>query len=358
MNDNDNDRDNEGFKTQYAPLETRLIDVSQTFCDGIEVEDTSHQMPATAYVLSSGPSLTQEHQYTISDTVTVSSNSYQYWNYYLHHGSSMNASICVQTGQSVEFYIIQGTKNFQDWQDGEDSFIKFIIVGSSCPQDVFTGLDFVDNTDDYFFAYASNSGTVTFETTMYFNRKEFGIVPQNIKDSCNAGGVYSRKCTVSIPYSGKYYFLLATGNTSSSEGDEDGALVSWSCQGRVWVYLLAFLLPALFGIIVVTTIFVICCIRQRRRNYSYGRLSDDAATAAAVTSTTAFVTTTTTAPSSEPAKDLPPPYTPAMAPQAGYTGQAPYPATATYPPLSTPQPTANYPSTTQNYGATDNKPLY
>ena len=354
MNDNENDHDNEGFHTQYAPRETRLIDVSQTFCDGIEIEDPSTQMPATAYVLTSAPSLTQEHNYVISDTVTVTSNSYQFWNYYLHHGSSMNASICIQSGQSVEFSIIQGSKNFQDWQDGEDSHIKFIIVGSMCPQDMSIGLDFVDGTDDYFFAYASTSGTVIFETTMSFNRKEFGIVPQYVKDSCNAGGVYSRKCTVSVPYSGKHYFLLATGNTTSGDEDEDGAPVSWSCQGRVWVYLLAFLLPALSGIIVVTIICVICCIRQRRRNYSYGRLSDDAATAAAVTTTSTFVTTTTT-PSSEPAKDLPPPYTPAAAPQAGYMGQPPYPSTATYPPM--PQPAA-YPSATQNYGATDNKPLY
>ena len=359
VNDHDNDRDdNNGFQTQFAPLETRLIDVSQTFCDGIEVEDSSRQMPATAYVLTRGPSLTQEHDYVISDTVTISSNSYQFWNYYLHHGSSMNASICIQSGQSVEFYVIQGSKNFQDWEDGEDNFIKFIIVGSACPQRMSTGLEFVDNTDDYFFAYASNGGTVTFETTMNFNRKEFGIEQQNVKDHCNAGGDHSRKCKVSIPYSGKHYFLLATGDTTSTEGDEDGALVSWSCQPRVWVYLLAFLLPALIGIVFVTATCVICCIRQRTHNRSYGRLRDDAASAAAVTSTTAFVTTTTTtAPSSGPAKDLPPPYTPTVAPQAGYTGQAPYPATATYPPPSMPQPTA-YPPTTQTYGATDNKPLY
>ena len=355
MNDYDDDRDNDGFQTQYAPLETRLIDVSQTFCDGIEVEDPSHLMPATAYVLTRGPSLTQEHDYVISEITTVSYNSYQFWNYYLHHGSSMNASICLQSGQSVEFYIIQGSKSFQNWQDGEDSFIKFELVGSMCPRYVSIDLEFVDGTDDYFFAYASNSGTVTFETNMSFNRKEFGIVAQNVKDSCKAGGGNSRKCTLSIPYSGKHYFLLATGNTSSTEGDQYGAPVSWSCQARVWVYMLAFLLPALIGILLVTAICVVCCIRQRTHNHSYGRLRDDAATAAAVTTTSTFVTTTPTAPSSEPAKDLPPPYTPAMAPQAGYTGQAPYPPTATYPP-SMPQPTA-YPST-QTYGATDNKPLY
>ena len=88
------DYDNGGFDTQYALLETRLIDVSQTFRDGNELENPSHQMPATAYVLSKGPSLTDEHNYEISESnMTVGGNSYHYWNHYLNHGSSMNASI-------------------------------------------------------------------------------------------------------------------------------------------------------------------------------------------------------------------------------------------------------------------------
>jgi len=344
----------DGFDTEYAPLETRLIDVSQTFCDGIELENPSQTMPAMAYVLYNGPSLTAEHRYTISDTVTVQHNSYQYWNYYLHHGSSMNASICIQAGNAVDFYIIQGSSNFEDWQDGYDNFVKFISVGAICPQTQSLSFDVV-NTDDYFFAYAGY-GVTTFETIMNFNRKEFEIVQENIDHSCSAGRGYSKKCTVSVPYSGKRHFLLATGNTSSGAGDEDGAAVSWSCESRVWVYLLAFFVPALFGIVVITIIFGICCIRQRKRNASYGRLGDDAATATAVTTTT-FVTTTTATPPSAPPKDQPPPYSTATAPQAaGYSVQPtypPYPATATYPLM--PQSTL-VPSMTQNYGATDNKP--
>ena len=366
--DNKDDSDNKGFNTEYAPLETRLIDVSQTFCDGIELENPSHQMPSTAYVLSKGPSLTQEHDYEIRQNVTVGSNSYQYWNYYLNHGSSMNASICIHSGTAVEFYIIIGTKNFQDWQDGYDNYYKFMDIGSSCPQTISVNLDFVDKTDDYFFAYASLGGTVTFNTTMNFRRKEFGIVEEYVEHRCDAGGDYSKRCTVSVPYNDKHYFLLATGNTTSTEGDEDGAAVSWSCKSRVWVYILAFLVPALFGITVVTVICVVCCIRHSRRNSSYAKLDDDAATAAAVTNTS-FVTTTTAttvAPPSEQPKNGPPPYSSATVPQGGYTGQTPYPpvpqagqppypTTATYP--SMPQPTA-YPPVTQNYGATDNKPLH
>lgn len=379
VDDNKDDSDNKGFDTLYAPLETRLIDVSQTFCDGIELENSSPSIPATAYVLSKGPSLTEEHDYEISaNNVTVTDNSYQYWNYYLHHGSSMNASICVENGDAVEFYIIQGTKSFQDWQDGYDNFLEFIVVGSPCPPTaVSMRLDFVDKTDDYFFAYTSVRGTVMFETTMNFHRKEFGITEEDVEHRCDAGGEYSKKCKVSVPYNDKHYFLLATGNTTSTNGDEDGAAVSWSCNSRVWVYLLAFLVPALFGIVVTTVIFVICCIRQRRRNHSYAKLDDDAATAAAVTNTR-FVTTTTTTTTATPlAKDVLPPYSSATAPQAGYYSQAPYPPapqaagyaeqppyppTATYPPM--PQPTAYppmpqptpYPPMAQNYGATDNKP--
>ena len=367
----DDSNDNEGFDTQYAPLETRLIDVSQTFCVGIELENPSHQMPATAYVLSKGPSLTDEHDYNISESnVTIGGNSYQYWNYYLNHGSSMNASICVKSEDAVEFYIIQGSKSFEHWQDGEDSFIKFKIIASPCPMTAVLGLDFVDKTDDYFFAYASLDGTVTFETNMSFHRKEFGIVEQDVEQRCDAGGEYSEKCTVSVPYNDEYYFLLATGNTTSNDGDEDGASISWSCKPRVWVYILTFLLPALFGIILITTICVICCICKRRRNSSYATLDDDAASAAALTTGTTYVTTTTTAPAplSQPVKDVgPPPYSTATAPQAGYYGQTayppapqagyserqPYPPTQTYPPMPQPAP---YPPMTQNYGTVDNKP--
>ena len=342
VDDNKDDSDNKGFNTEYAPLETRLIDVSQTFCDGIELENPSHQMPSTAYVLSKGPSLTQEHVYTISKTVTVGSNSYQYWNYYLNHGSSMNASICVDNGAAVKFYIIMGTKNFQDWQDGGHNYYKCVdINGSSCPpRNISLGLDYVDKTDDYFFVYVPCNGTVTFNTTMNFRRKEFGIVKEYVEHRCDAGGDYSKKCTVSVPYNDKRYFLLATGNTTSTEGDKDGALILWLCKSRVWVYMLAFLVPALFGITVVTVICSICCIRQHRRNSSYSKLDDD--TAAAVNSTTTYNTV--------------------ASPQADYFGQSPYPPvqppfppTSTYAPM--PQPMV-YPSPVQNDGTTDNKPLY
>ena len=373
VNDNKDDSDDNGggFDTQYAPLETRRIDVSQTFCDGIELENPSHQMPATAYVLSKGPSLTDEHNYTISESnVTIGGNSYQYWNYYLNHGSSMNASICVKSGNGVEFYIIQGSKSFEHWQDGEDSFIKFKVIGTFCPSTVPADLEFVDKTDDYFFAYASLGGTVIFDTNMTFHRKEFGIIEQDVEHRCEAGGEYSKKCTVSIPYNDEHYFLLATGNTTSSKGDEDGASVSWTCKARVWVYILAFLLPALFGIILITTVCAICCIYKRRRNSSYARLGDDAASAAALTTGTTYVTTTTTtpAPPPQPVKDVgPPPYSTATAPQGGYYGQTayppapqagyseqqPYPPTHTYPPMPQPAP---YPPMAQNYGTVDNKP--
>ena len=359
VNDNDNDSDNKGYDTEYAPLESRLIDVSQTFCSSIEVKNPSGQMPATAYVLTRGPSLTREHNYVINDTLPVGPNSYHFWNYYLHRGSFMNASICVQSGQGGEFYIIRGSKDFQDWQDGYDKYVKFIDVGLPCPQTMSVNFH-VDGPDDYFFAYASLSGTVTLRTSMHFYRKEYEIVLQDVKDSCSAGGVNSGKCTVSVPYGGKYYFVLATGNTTSSDGDEDGAAVSWSCQGRVWVYLLAFFLPALFVITIISVICVVCCMRQRRRNHSYGSLGDDAATAAAITNAS-MVVTTTTATSSEPLKDAPPPYNPATVPQPGYGGQPtaapysqlPYPVAAPYPPPAMPQP----PPAAQNYGATDSKPL-
>ena len=366
--------------TQYAPLETRLIDVSQTFCDDIELENPSHQMPATAYVLSKGPSLTDEHDYNISESnLTIGGNSYQYWNYYLNHGSSMNASICIKSGDAVEFYIIQGSKSFEHWQDGGGHFVNYMSIGSPCPKTAALGLDFVDKTDDYFFAYASVDGTVTFETNMSFHRKEFGIVEQDVEHRCDAGGEYSEKCTVSVPYNDEYYFLLATGNTTSSDGDEDGASVSWSCKPRVWVYILAFFVPSLFSL-VLNTVIIICCLQHRckccctklddnddmiimcctqqcRCDCCCANIDDDdndGETSSLTTSTTSFTTTTTTTDAlpSELPNDPPPPYNSATAPQAGYYGRLSHSPVTAYPPML--QPTTHTP-TIQNYGATDNK---
>ena len=369
--------------TQYAPLETRLIDVSQTFCDSIELENPSLQMPATAYVLSKGPSLTDEHDYNISESnVTVGGSSYQYWNYYLHHGSSMNASICVQNGSTVEFYIIQGGKKFEHWQDRGGHFVEYMSVVSPCPEAAVLGLDFVDKTD-YFFAYASVDGTVTFETNMSFHRKEFGIVEKDIdvEHRCDAGGNYSKKCTVSVPYNDEYYFLLATGNTTSSKGDEDGAAVSWSCKPRVWVYILAFFVPSFLSL-VLNTVIVICCLQHRCKCCCCTKLDDNDdvtimcctqqcrcdcccaeiddnddcdETSTLTTSTTSFTPNTAAASPSELPNDAPPPYTSATAPQAGYYGKPSHSPAMAYPPML--QPTTHT-STIQNYGATDNNPLY
>lgn len=77
---------------------------------------------------------------------------------------------------------------------------------------------------------------MTFESIMSSHHKEFGIVEQDIEHRCEAGGEYDSKGTVSIPYNDEHYFLIAIGNTTSNEGDEDGATVSWSCKPRLYGY--------------------------------------------------------------------------------------------------------------------------
>ena len=54
-------------------------------------------------------------------------------------------------------------------------------------------------------------GTVTFESIMSSHHKQFGIVEQDIEHRCEAGGEYTSKGTVSIPYSDEHYFLIAIG---------------------------------------------------------------------------------------------------------------------------------------------------
>ena len=333
-----------GFDTKYSPLDTRLIKVSQTFCTSIEVENPSDTISATAYALSSGPSLTESHSFTINrNSESVSSTSYKYWYYYLHHGSSMNASICVHSGSSLEFYIIQGSSNFDEWTDGEDKFSRFETIASVCPARKKVYFDFIRHTDDYFFTFASGERlSVSFDFTMNFYRTEFGVRENDVEHQCSAGGRYSTKCTLDVPYNDEHYFLITTGNSTSPEGMEDGAPVEWSCNARVWVYMLIFVMPPMFGMLVLVVIVIVCCCRQSKHNSRYSTLVNE--NNAATTTTT---TTTTSAP--QPQDDLPPPYNPE--PNYSQQQQPPYPLTGTgaYPPA----PNAPYPPMPQNYGTTD-----
>ncbi|XP_065898563.1 uncharacterized protein [Dysidea avara] len=342
---------NKGFDTQYSPLDTKLIEVSQTFCSSIEVENPSGTIPSTSYVLSKGPSLSESHSFTISrNSEGVSRNSYQYWYYYLHHGSSMNASICVKSGSVLEFYIIQGSSNFDDWRDGDDKYSRFEQISSVCPSRRNVNFDFIRHTDDYFFAFASGgSSSVTFDFTMYFNRTEFGVRENDVEHQCSAGGPgrYTTKCTLDVPYNDDHYFLITTGNSTSSEGYEDGAAVEWSCNARVWVYMVIFVMPPMFGMLILAVIVTVCCCRQRKRNSRYSTLINGNNAATTTTTTTTYETTTTLNAPPKPPDDLPPPYNPG----SNYSQpQPPYPTgTGAYPPMST----ATYPPMSQNYGTTD-----
>ena len=341
----------DGFNTEYSPLDTRLLKVSQTFCTGVEVKNPSRTIPATAYVLSSGPSLTDRHTFQISHSnEAVTRNSYKYWTFYLHHGSSMNASMCLNNGDVLEYYIIQGSSNFDDWTDGNDNYIKFENIASSCPTYKSVSFDFVRNTDDYFFAFATGRGSsVTFSFLMNFHRTEFEVVEDDVKQHCSAGGPrsYSTRCTLDVPYSDDHYFLITTGNSTSSEGMEDGANVEWSCNARVWVYMLIFVMPPIFGLLIFVLIVILCCCRQHKHNSRYSTLVNNNAPETTTTTTTTYETTSTMNAPPKPPDDFPPPY----APVSNYPQQQPpYPTgTGAYPPMSS----APYPPMPQNYGTTD-----
>ena len=256
---------NDKWDNFYAPGETRTGRVSSVFCKSITLENPSRTSSASVYLLRSEPRLAFRYNFTITGSLVLRSGYYQYWNFYMYPGSNYTFSSCLTSGK-VDYYLIQGYTNFQNWYSYLGYSVNHTSYSSVCGFSNTTLSQSFTEEDEYYFvlknAYRADAKV---HVTLTSNRTEYVFQLEDVDSSCIAAP--SSKCTLDIPYNSDYPVLIEAG----APGDGDwgtNVKIDAACNPRVWVYVMIILLPTLGIVTLITCIAVVCCYVKRNSRYA------------------------------------------------------------------------------------------
>ena len=90
---------------------------SPFFCDKITLlVNSNSNTTADLYLITDTPPLTGQNNFTIESSLTLSDNTYNYWNYYLYPGSNFSTTIRARSNSdNGTVYLFKGKSDFQQW---------------------------------------------------------------------------------------------------------------------------------------------------------------------------------------------------------------------------------------------------
>ena len=258
---------------QFAPGDTRILSYSSSFCDGLTLSGSEE---ATLYLLQKKPALSgPNNTLTVNPPNEISADTYRYLYYYLHYGSILTMTYCVDATvlptPFFTFNLIKGSDNFDDWKgDGDSSHtLERFSISNLCSSSEQTFSYTVTSGDSYYFAFDNNDITnvVPLKATLMFNRTEYLPNSVPIQDSCS---IFTGSCSVSVPYNSDDIALIEVG--SDDIDPEDNVSFTIDCNPRASVYVLIVLLPLLFVVIVMIIVITLCVFYARKRSQRYANL--------------------------------------------------------------------------------------
>lgn len=292
-------KDHDESNNLFAPGDTRIISYSSRFCEGLTLSAYHH---TTLYLLKKTPPLSGPTNKLTAEPPAIPADTYRYLYYYLHPNSNLNMMYCIESGKSVSFDLIKGKENFDSWKDDGDKYhsIRHVSITNTCPTSRSFAYRFMSG-DTYYFAFdnTNRNGEVNLQAKLVFNRTEYLPNEVTVKDSCTISS--SGSCTVSVPYNSDYIAMIEVGEDGA--GAEDNIAISWSCNARVWLYVVIVLVPLFFVVFAMLTLCAVCIFYARHRSKNYSTLP-----AEATPEPTAVNTTTVTAAQTVPS--APPPINP------------------------------------------------
>ena len=294
----------------FAAGDTRILSYSSSFCDGLTLTGDDS---ATLYLLRSTPPLSgPTNTFSAKFDSGNPPDSYKYLYYYLYPGSKMEMTYCLKgssgsTG-SLTFALIKGKSNFNDWEDDLSSShtVKQFTVNNSCSSPKSFYHNFTSE-DTYYFVF-DNLGLniISLDATLVLDRTEYLPNEVSVYDSCDISFLVD-DCSVSVPYQSDYVALLEV-SSQSVVGPDSNLYYNWSCNPRVWIYVLIVLLPLLFVVVTTLVVLTICIIYVRKRSQKYTTLPTVATETTADTVDATVTTTTETTIPTAPPPAYPPTY--------------------------------------------------
>lgn len=242
-----------------SPGETRLVKLSNFFCEKFTVKKKSTGSSVSIDLLSSGDHFPLKQsllKFQISANINLRSDYYNYYRYYLYPNSSVTLRAC---GSNVPFYAIKGPSANKLWW--KKPLLRNVAqyknaVNNSCNinSEVFIR---INEEDNWFFAFYNpfhRRALVYF--VLNFSSYQY-LKPSSDHPHCSTGP--SSYCTMAVTNSD---YALITGSISDDVDWLEDILIEWYCSNTIttviryvtYFTLLVFfvILQALYFVIFIT----------------------------------------------------------------------------------------------------------
>ena len=268
-------REQKPIPSFYSPGDTRLVSYSSFFCAGVTLKENSSSTGAFLYLITETPPLDDCNNFTISSTMALKDNEYNYWNYYLYPNSNFSTEVCSSSsGTDGKLYIVKGKDNFKLWISSHSNDLAVAVFSIStvlCSTIVQPYTYHISEEDEYYFIYYNLPGNniiLQLNVTVSFERFEYSTA--NLTSQANCSITIAGECSLTVPYGSTYSALIVTDVPENVDWGEN-VDVTWSCANRGWAYAVVILVP-IVTVAGVIALCIICCCRCRRRS-SYEALS-------------------------------------------------------------------------------------
>ena len=279
--DGDGGKGGYSSKTYFAPGDTRTFSYSSRYCQKLKLMDSSN-VSATLYLLRNKPPLINNDSFTVNiSRPKLNPGDYSYWYYYLYPGSNFSMKYCLESSptQPIKFFLIRKQSKFESWEDNPSSkyAVRTTDIQNSC-QDGKKSLvyNFTSSAEEYYFVFDNpGKSSSVLAASLYFERKLYNVSPDNIVHHCQVDPSFgSSTCTVDVPYNSHYTALIVV-DASQQTDYESNLDIDWSCEPRVWVYVIIVVIPFVFLVFCVSTTLIFCCYFGAKRRRKYQSLNAD-----------------------------------------------------------------------------------
>lgn len=220
--------------------------MSETFCDGASISSGSSQF--TAWLFDGEPSVNTNdlQQVTFRKKTQIKYNKYEYWGFYLLSNSVIHISTCPDS--SLEFLIIQGNKNFKEFQNGDCFYTCSVFSRStSCNFNKPNMYHYKVLADEEYYLIFANRYLLPYPTDVAVNftlEKRLYNLGNSVSECSNS--LTSSSCTLHFPSLNLHPSIVL--NVTSSSDMEGDAEIKVACISRKWVYVMVFfIVPLVLG---------------------------------------------------------------------------------------------------------------
>lgn len=273
--------------------DTHLFGYSPYLCTGSQVSvasDGSYPV-ATMYFLDEEPPLSTSNfvgfagifSFNVADDYDLydyepGSTVYAAWQYHLNPGSVIKAASCVLSGGAANFFIVQGTSNYNKWTHSLNQHYAYAVIGI---QACFSGSNLIysfsiEDEGYYYVVYSAQTSAIpTITLGLSINRTEYSTEDVSGMPNCTIPTSGNYSCSAQSLSSSKYVLLEAAIQTSLSVTTLQYFTYQWACDSHDGAYVLIFFLPLIILALLFCGCFGVYCVCDYLCRPKYGELRED-----------------------------------------------------------------------------------